>query len=62
MNKLIFFIVGLVLILLGFFAFSYFGYLNGFETLNLSYHLLLVGIGFILNFVGIFFMILMIKN
>ena len=62
MNKLIFFIVGLVLILLGFFAFSYIGYLNGLEILNFNNHLLLVGIGFLLQVVGIYFMILLIKN
>ena len=62
MNKLIFFIIGLVLILFGFFTFSYIGYLNTFETLSLNTHLLLVGIGIILQVVGILFMILLIRN
>ena len=62
MNKLIFFIIGLILIILGFFAFSYIGVINNYETLDSNTHLMLVAVGFILEFFGILSMILMIKK
>jgi hypothetical protein len=62
MNKLIFFIIGLVLIILGFFTFSYIGVLNEYEAQDTNSHLLIVFLGFILEIIGIIFMILIIRK
>ena len=58
MMKVRYYITGLILIILGFLAFTSIAVLNEYSWMNLTYHIIVILIGFIFIFLGILSMIL----
>ena len=62
MMKFRYYIIGLILILLGFLVFSLIGVLNEYTWMNFTYHIIVTLVGFILIFLGILSMIIFLKR
>ena len=62
MMKYIYYIIGLILIILGFLAFSLIGLLNEYTWMNLTYHLIVSFLGFLFISIGIISMIIFLRQ
>jgi uncharacterized membrane protein len=60
--KIIYYIVGVILIISGFLSFSLIGEFNDYIWMNFTYHIILTIVGFILILLGIFSMIIFLKQ
>jgi len=60
--KIRYFIIGMILIILGFFVFTLIGIYNNYAWMNLNIHLQITVAGFILLILGILSMILFYKQ
>ena len=62
MMKIVYFIIGMILISLGFIVFTLIGIYNNYYWMNLNTHLQITAAGFILLIIGISSMILFYKQ
>jgi uncharacterized membrane protein len=60
--RIIYYIVGVILIISGFLSFSLIGVFNDYIWMNFTYHIILTIVGFILILLGIFSMIIFLKQ
>jgi len=62
MMRVRYYITGLILIILGFLAFSLIAVLNEYSWMNFTYHIIVILAGFILIFLGVISMIIFKKQ
>ena len=56
-----YYLSGLILIISGFLAFSFIGVLNEYSWMNISYHIIVVLLGFLLISLGIICMLIFLR-
>ena len=57
-----YYLSGLILIILGFLAFSFIGVLNEYSWMNISYHIIVALLGFLLISLGIICMLIFLRG
>ena len=62
MMKYIYYIIGVILIILGFLAFSLIGLLNEYTWMNQTYHLIVSFLGLLFICIGIISMIIFLRQ
>ena len=57
-----YYLTGLILIISGFLAFSFIGVLNEYSWMNITYHIIVVLLGFLLISLGIICMLIFLRE